>query len=52
MRARRGGGGARGVAGPHVITLEAEAMEFTVGRFIDGDSWLPPPGVPFVAGST
>jgi len=38
--------------GLHVITLEAEAMEFTVGRFIDGDSWLPPTGVAFVAGLT
>ena len=38
--------------GHRVIMLEAEAMEFTVGRFIDGDSWLPPTGVAFVAGLT
>jgi len=38
--------------GLRVITEAAEAMEFTVGRFIDGDSWLPPTGVAFVAGLT
>ncbi|KAG2585950.1 hypothetical protein PVAP13_5NG005900 [Panicum virgatum] len=38
--------------GHRVIMLEAEAMEFTVGRFIGGDSWLPPTGVAFVAGLT
>ncbi|KAL6850231.1 hypothetical protein ACP4OV_020858 [Aristida adscensionis] len=36
--------------GHRVIKLAEEAMEFTVGRFIGGDSWLPPTGVAFVAG--
>lgn len=38
--------------GHRVIKLPEEAMEFTVGRFIGGYSWLPPTGVAFVAGLT
>ncbi|KAL6627028.1 hypothetical protein ACP70R_030754 [Stipagrostis hirtigluma subsp. patula] len=38
--------------GRRVIKLAEEAMEFTVGRFIGGYSWLPPTGVAFVAGLT
>ncbi|KAJ1281835.1 hypothetical protein BS78_03G004300 [Paspalum vaginatum] len=36
--------------GHHVITSAAEAMAFTVGRFIGGRSWLPYTGAAFVAG--
>ncbi|KAL5221609.1 hypothetical protein ABZP36_026322 [Zizania latifolia] len=38
--------------GHRVITLPEEAMEFTVGRFIGGYTWLPRTGVAFLAGLT
>ncbi|GLJ48082.1 hypothetical protein SUGI_1015200 [Cryptomeria japonica] len=33
--------------GYHVINQTAEAEQFTVGNFIDGDSWIPSSGIPF-----
>ncbi|XP_059655365.1 pectinesterase-like [Cornus florida] len=33
--------------GYHVITSATEAAKFTVGNFLDGDSWIPGTGVPF-----
>jgi len=37
-------------AGYHVITSASVASQFTVGKFISGDSWLPSTGVPFTSG--
>ncbi|MED6142827.1 hypothetical protein PIB30_001026 [Stylosanthes scabra] len=34
-------------SGYHVITNETEALQFSVGNFIDGNSWLPSTHVPF-----
>ncbi|XP_039046024.1 pectinesterase 2-like [Hibiscus syriacus] len=36
--------------GYHVLTNATEASAFTVGNFIDGNSWLPTTGVPFTLG--
>ncbi|KZV14459.1 pectinesterase-like [Dorcoceras hygrometricum] len=36
--------------GFRVLTSAAEALPFTVGRFIAGDSWLPATGFPFSSG--
>ncbi|KAJ9708479.1 hypothetical protein PVL29_000489 [Vitis rotundifolia] len=36
--------------GYHVITSAAEADQFTVGRFLAGDSWIPTTGVPYASG--
>ncbi|XP_059625476.1 probable pectinesterase/pectinesterase inhibitor 59 [Cornus florida] len=36
--------------GYRVITNAKEALQFTVGSFIAGRSWLPSTGVPFIAG--
>lgn len=36
--------------GYHVITSPAVANQFTVGRFLGGNSWLPATGVPFTSG--
>ncbi|XP_010264199.1 PREDICTED: pectinesterase 2-like [Nelumbo nucifera] len=36
--------------GYRVITKSSEASQFTVGKFISGDSWLPATGVPFKSG--
>ncbi|CAL0324596.1 unnamed protein product [Lupinus luteus] len=36
--------------GYEVITSASKAEPFTVGRFIDGNSWLPATGVPFTSG--
>ncbi|KAK7320051.1 hypothetical protein RJT34_04781 [Clitoria ternatea] len=38
--------------GFHVITNPSEAVKFTVGNFLAGDSWIPGSGVPFDAGGT
>lgn len=36
--------------GYHVITSAAEAGKFSVGSFLDGNSWLSATGVPFTSG--
>ncbi|KAE9610765.1 hypothetical protein Lal_00021178 [Lupinus albus] len=36
--------------GYEVITDASQAEQFTVGMFIDGNSWLPATGVPFTSG--
>ncbi|XP_042512816.1 pectinesterase 2-like [Macadamia integrifolia] len=36
--------------GYHIITRAAVALQFTVGRFISGNSWLPGTGVPYTSG--
>lgn len=36
--------------GYHVITSASEAMKFTVGDFLDGDSWIPGTGLPYTTG--
>ncbi|CAM0955100.1 unnamed protein product [Alopecurus aequalis] len=36
--------------GYHVMTSPAEASNFTVAEFIEGNMWLPPTGVRFTAG--
>lgn len=36
--------------GFHVITNPSEAVKFSVGDFLDGDSWIPGSGVPFDSG--
>ncbi|KAJ8500811.1 hypothetical protein OPV22_011363 [Ensete ventricosum] len=38
--------------GYHAISDPAEAGEFTVAQFIDGDSWLPATGVKYTSGLT
>lgn len=38
--------------GFHILRDASEAVMFTVERFIDGMSWLPPTGVKFSAGLT
>ncbi|XP_066331297.1 pectinesterase-like [Miscanthus floridulus] len=38
--------------GFHVMTSPAEAGNFTVERFIEGNMWLPPTGVKYTAGLT
>ncbi|KAG1358871.1 pectinesterase [Cocos nucifera] len=38
--------------GYHVITDSAQAGNFTVGQFIDGNLWLPSTGVKYTAGLT
>ncbi|VFQ99595.1 unnamed protein product [Cuscuta campestris] len=47
-----GSGTARRVkwGGVHQLMTPAEAMPFTVGVFIDGNSWLPSSGVPYKSG--
>ena len=36
--------------GFRVLTSASQASAFTVGRFIDGNSWLPGTNVPFISG--
>ncbi|KAK1390080.1 Pectinesterase [Heracleum sosnowskyi] len=36
--------------GYHVITSSAEAGKFSVGSFLNGNSWIPATGVPFSSG--
>nr|XP_018912632.1 PREDICTED: pectinesterase-like [Bemisia tabaci] len=36
--------------GYHVITNQQEAAKFTVDQFIQGNTWLPPTGIPYSAG--
>lgn len=36
--------------GYHVITSAAEAGKFSVGNFLNGNSWIPATGVPFSSG--
>lgn len=36
--------------GFHAIVNESEAMNFTVGRFIERDQWLPSTGVLYTSG--
>nr|XP_043613855.1 pectinesterase [Erigeron canadensis] len=36
--------------GHHVITSASEATKFTVGDFLDGDSWVPGSGSPYTSG--
>ncbi|KAL6645946.1 hypothetical protein ACP70R_017554 [Stipagrostis hirtigluma subsp. patula] len=38
--------------GFHVMTSAAEAANFTVAQFIEGNMWLPPTGVKYTAGLT
>ncbi|KAJ1268683.1 hypothetical protein BS78_07G153500 [Paspalum vaginatum] len=38
--------------GFHVMTSSAEAGNFTVAQFIEGNMWLPPTGVKYTAGLT
>ncbi|XP_010917364.1 pectinesterase [Elaeis guineensis] len=38
--------------GYHVMTNSAEAVNFTVGQFIDGNLWLPSTGVKYTSGLT
>nr|CAD1826546.1 unnamed protein product [Ananas comosus var. bracteatus] len=52
MNSGPGAGTARRVKWPgyHVITSAAVAGEFTAGRFLNGDSWIPATGVPYTSG--
>ncbi|CAM8948894.1 unnamed protein product [Rhodiola kirilowii] len=36
--------------GFHATMEETEAVNFTVGRFINGDQWLPSTGVIYIPG--
>lgn len=52
MNTGAGAGASRRVNWPgfHLLHGENEASPFTVSRFIQGDSWIPITGVPFLAG--
>ncbi|KMZ65989.1 pectin methylesterase, family CE8 [Zostera marina] len=36
--------------GYHIIKSKAEALKFTVGNFLEGDSWISYTGIPFIKG--
>ncbi|CAI9096040.1 OLC1v1032107C1 [Oldenlandia corymbosa var. corymbosa] len=45
-----GTGGRVKWGGYHVLTSPADALKFSVGNFLAGNSWIPSTGVPFTAG--